>query len=220
MENTVVFEKMMSEITSKPGLTTIWSRPSFGKTTLLMQFVDKIVKASGKTGCIFSLEIVKDRYLHRWKEIDLDCGNVIVNDDIPISADTICKTVREVNAPCIIAIDYIQLLDDSLAEELKSLALELSVPILGTGQLSRAVEDNPEGRATLRDLRRKETHIILQDSDVILFLWRPHKCHREIGTATAYDFGNETEIIIAKNRWGNLGTIYTQWNEEKLCFEL
>lgn len=223
METPVTFEKVISEIASKPGLTTICSRPQFGKTTLLMQFVDKIAKASGKMVCFFAQEMPKDEYFCRWKSLDLDCSNVIMTDGL-ISTDTIRKTVREVNSSCIIAMDSFPLLydGDSLKydEELKSLALELSVHILVEGGLPRSVEDNPEGRATLYELRGGDNHIILQDSDIIMFLWRPHKCNRGIGTAEAYDFGNETEIVIAKNRWGDLGTIYTQWNEEQSRFEL
>ncbi len=225
-ENTVNFEKLICEIIEKPGLTTIWARPRYGMTTLFVQFVDNLVKASGKTGCVFLLECSKEYFLNKWKTIGLDCSKIVVNDKSEISADTIRKIVKKMNGRCVIAIDYYQLLDDSLAMELKNLALELSVSIFVKGVLSRCAEDNPEGKATLYDLQERKSLLYgkepfaVQDSDIIMFLWRPHKCDRGIGTAYAYDFENKSEIIIAKNHWGKLGTIHTEWDEEKLCFKL
>ena len=224
MENAVTFEKLIGEITSRPGITTIWSTPGFGKTSLLLQLTEKAVKSSGKTGCIFSLEMTREHILCKGKRIGLDFDNIVIYDEVPISADKIREAVREMNGNCIIAIDYLGLLNDSLQSELKRMAMELSVHILVTGQFARSIEDHPLGRATLDDLQFKSatrgSHIMLKDSDIIIFLWRPHKCERGIGTARLYDMENRTELTIAKNRLGDIGTIYTEWNDKKLGFEL
>lgn len=228
MENTLSFEKIICEMVSNPGLITIWSRPRYRMTTLFMQLVGKMVKASGKTGCVFAMGFSKELFYDRGKSIGFDCSNIVVDDScpiVPISADTIRKAVTKFNGNCIIAIDYYQLLDDCLAADLKLLALELAVPIFIKGTLSRISEDNPEGRPALHDLKGGKSLLYgkepftVKDSDMIMFLWRPHKCHRGLGEAVAYDLGNKTEIIVAKNRWGELGTIHTEWNEEKACFE-
>ena len=109
-----------------------------------------------------------------------------------------------------VMIDYLQLMtgtgkaSDSRQQEisdisrsLKSLARELSVPVIALSQLSRAVEQRPDHRPMLSDLR--ESGAIEQDADVVMFIYRDEY----------YNHDSEkkgiTELIIAKQRNGGAG---------------
>lgn len=84
----------------------------------------------------------------------------------------------------LIVIDYLQLIDTNIerngtkdqaigyiTRKLKALAVELNVPILLLSQLNRKVEERPNKRPSLHDLR--ESGNIEQDADVVMFTWRP-----------------------------------------------
>lgn len=114
-----------------------------------------------------------------------------------------------------IVVDYIQLIDsedsrDSRQEQiakisrrLKTLARELSLPVMALSQLNRAVESREDRRPRMADLR--ESGAIEQDADVVLLLHRP-----EYYDAT--DQPGVAELIVAKNRNGPTGSV-------KLTFE-
>jgi replicative DNA helicase len=119
----------------------------------------------------------------------------------------------------LIIIDYLQLMsggNDSkgnrekeisqISRGLKSLAKELSIPIIALSQLSRQVENRPGGtkRPQLSDLR--ESGAIEQDADMVMFIYRPEYYKLEIDEDGESTLG-KAEIIIAKNRHGALETI-------------
>jgi replicative DNA helicase len=110
----------------------------------------------------------------------------------------------------LILVDYIQLVDtedtrDSRQEQiakisrrLKTLARELSVPVIALSQLNRAVENREDRRPRMADLR--ESGAIEQDADIVLLLHRPEY----------YDPNDQpgiAEVIVAKNRNGATGTV-------------
>jgi replicative DNA helicase len=115
----------------------------------------------------------------------------------------------------LLVIDYIQLmrgranLDNrqqeisEISRSLKALAKELSVPVVALSQLSRAVEARAqrEFRPQLSDLR--ESGALEQDSDLILFLYRPRMYKDELPP----DEENIAEVIIGKQRNGPTGTV-------------
>lgn len=118
-----------------------------------------------------------------------------------------------------IVIDYLQLMrgDDSgnreqeiasISRGLKGLAKELSIPVIALSQLSREVEKRPDKRPQLADLR--ESGAIEQDADVVMFLYRAEYykiLQDEEGLPTA----GMLEIICAKNRNGNTGSLFLQF---------
>ena len=117
----------------------------------------------------------------------------------------------------LIIIDYLQLMKGSsraasesrqqeiseISRSLKSLARELDIPVIALSQLSRAVEQRPDKRPMLSDLR--ESGAIEQDADVVMFIYRDdyyNKDSKEMGIA---------EINVAKQRSGPTGVVKLAW---------
>jgi replicative DNA helicase len=122
----------------------------------------------------------------------------------------------------LIVVDYLQLMhgrsrgDDNRVQEvssisraLKGLARELRIPVIAISQLSRAPEQRPDKRPILSDLR--ESGAIEQDSDVVMFLFRPeyYKSDERPGIA---------EVIIAKHRNGPTGMIELKFRRDHTRF--
>ncbi len=103
-----------------------------------------------------------------------------------------------------------QLEVSEISRQLKSIALELKVPVLACAQLSRAPAARTDKRPMLSDLR--DSGSIEQDADVVLFL------HREGYYANAENGvkpdDSEGEVIIAKQRNGPVGTVNAEWQAE------
>ena len=115
----------------------------------------------------------------------------------------------------IIMIDYLQLMSGSgksdsrqqeisdISRSLKALAREIDVPVIALSQLSRAVEQRPDHRPMLSDLR--ESGAIEQDADVVMFIYRDDYYHKDT------EKKDIAEIIIAKQRNGPIGTVELVW---------
>lgn len=158
-----------------------------------------------------------------WAKL-VEGANVIGSSRLIID-DTPAITVAELRSKCrkyklehdlgVIMIDYLQLMSgtgksDSRQQEiseisrsLKALARELSVPVIALSQLSRAVEQRPDHRPMLSDLR--ESGAIEQDADVVMFIYRDDYYHKDT------EKKDIAEIIIAKQRNGPIGTIELVW---------
>ena len=116
----------------------------------------------------------------------------------------------------VIMIDYLQLMSPSRAVEsrqqfiaevsraLKNLAKELKIPIIALSQLSRAVDARPDHKPVLSDLR--ESGSIEQDADVVMFIYRDEYYNPETTTKP-----QTAEIIIAKQRSGETGSVDLRW---------
>ena len=98
----------------------------------------------------------------------------------------------------------------SISRALKLLSRELSIPIICVAQLSRKVDDRPSHRPVLGDLR--ESGAIEHDADAIMFLYRRDYYDKS-------DRPGEAEVIVAKNRYGQIGSIYLRYDKETCKFE-
>ena len=145
-------------------------------------------------------------------------SNLIIDDTPGISIAELrskCRKFKLEHDLGIIIIDYLQLMSggkhsesrqqeiSEISRSLKAVARELNVPVVALSQLSRAVEQRPDHRPMLSDLR--ESGAIEQDADVVMFLYRDDYYNKDT------DKKNIAEVIIAKQRNGPLGTVELVW---------
>ncbi|MDY3918718.1 MAG: replicative DNA helicase [Candidatus Limivivens sp.] len=145
-------------------------------------------------------------------------SNLIIDDTPGISIGELrskCRKYKLEHNLGIIIIDYLQLMTGSkktdsrqqeisdISRSLKEVARELNVPVVALSQLSRAVEQRPDHRPMLSDLR--ESGAIEQDADVVMFIYRDDYYNHDT------DKKGIAEIIIAKQRNGPIGTVELVW---------
>lgn len=152
-------------------------------------------------------------------------SNLIIDDTPGISISEMrskCRKYKLEHDLKMIIIDYLQLMSGSgrsdsrqqeisdISRSLKALARELSVPVLALSQLSRAVEQRPDHRPMLSDLR--ESGAIEQDADVVMFIYRDDYYNKDT------EKKGIAEIIVAKQRNGPIGTVELVWLPEYTKF--
>ena len=135
-----------------------------------------------------------------------------------------CRRMKlEYGLDCIM-IDYLQLMTagggrssesrqqeiSEISRSLKAIAREMEVPVVALSQLSRAVEQRPDHRPVLSDLR--ESGAIEQDADVVMFLYRDDYYNPES------EKRGIAEVLIRKQRNGPIGNVELAWLAEYTKF--
>ncbi len=169
---------------------------------------------------------------HEWQEL-IDSADRL--SEIPIFIDdSSAISVMEMKAKCrrlkqrgglgLVIVDYMQLIHgrssaesrqlemSEISRALKGLAKDLDIPVVALSQLNRKVEDRPNKRPQLADLR--ESGAIEQDADVIAFIYRD-----EVYNPQSEENQNIAEIIIGKQRNGPTGLFKLTFLKELTRFE-
>ncbi len=226
----------------KSDLIIVAARPSMGKTSLMMNFVENAVLSEDKPVLVFSLEMPAESLIFRlissigkidqtkirtgdlaaedWPSFNsavakLKDRPLFIDDSVGISPTEMRararRIVREHGELGMIAVDYLQLMQikgfgdnrvgevSEISRSLKQLAREFKCPVIVGSQLNRSLEQRPNKRPVMSDLR--ESGAIEQDADVITFIYRD-----EVYNEDSPDKG-VAEIIIGKQRNGPLGTV-------------
>ena len=167
-----------------------------------------------------------------WQKLTYAVGKLndapIFIDETPaLNALELRARARRLHRQCgklgLIIIDYLQLMSSvssgenrateisEISRSLKALAKELQVPVIALSQLNRSLEQRPNKRPVMSDLR--ESGAIEQYADVILFIYRD-----EVYNPDSQDKGS-AEIIIGKQRNGPIGTVRLTFLGEHTRFE-
>ena len=158
-----------------------------------------------------------------WGKLSI-ASSALSQTDIRVDDNPTIK-VAEMNAKCrrienlgLVFIDYLQLMTSAapgktsenrvtvvseISRALKIMAKELNVPVVCMSQLSRANESRTDKRPMLSDLR--ESGAIEQDADSVMFIYRDDYYNKDS------EEKNIAELIVAKNRHGETGTVKLQW---------
>ena len=159
-----------------------------------------------------------------WKKVneamsELGETNIFIEDSSGMTISEIRAKCRRLatngNGLAMIVIDYLQLISGStkyegnrqqevseISRSLKTMAMELQVPVIALAQLSRSVELRENKRPIMSDLR--ESGSIEQDADIVAFLYRDDYYNKPASENTDVSV---TELIIGKHRSGGTGTI-------------
>lgn len=261
-----------------PGeLIIIGARPSMGKTTFVLNMVQKFL-ASGKGVAFFSLEMqaehlmlrmlssstsiplqrlrVGDLNAEEWSSLSQISSHtsslpLYIDDSSFVSITQLRSKMRKLKSKIsdlgVCVVDYLQLMSGNkknggeakrqeeiseISRGLKILARELEIPIIALSQLNRMLESRDDKRPQLSDLR--ESGAIEQDADIILFLYRDdvyrkreEKAKEERAKKEDKDYKSQfvereiepAEIIVAKNRNGEVKNVKIQFNKKYIRFE-
>ncbi len=197
------------------------------------QLVMRMISSLGQIG---SYKLRTGHLLNTdWKRVN-EAISQLADTKIYID-DTPGISIGEIKAKCrrlassedglaLIIIDYLQLVQGSnkymgnrqqevseISRALKTIAMELNVPVIALAQLSRAVELRENKRPIMSDLR--ESGSIEQDADIVSFLYRDDYYNKK---TKEDDFTSVSELIIGKHRNGPTGTIELFYKRDTSTF--
>ncbi len=171
-----------------------------------------------------SISSVYGKILSLNQEVSEQDTQLYIDDTSSISIGEVRSKLRKLKARRgldLVVIDYLQLMSTNLktenrqqeitliSRELKGLAKELDCPIVTLSQLSRGPESRTNKRPIMSDLR--ESGAIEQDADIVMMLYRESYYNPDYPT-------KETELIITKNRNGEVKTIKLDFRPEYTLF--
>ena len=198
--------------------------PGESLTTRLLSGMTKLNQQNVRSGMLKDDELrILFKQSEKLKNMPLwiDDSSLLSPMELRAKARRLARTEKA--GLSLIVVDYLQLMQLPLSTEnrvnqiseisrsLKSLAKELNVPVIALSQLNRAVEQRPNKRPIMADLR--DSGAIEQDADVILFIYRDEVYNEDS------EHGNKAEIIIGKQRNGPIGRVDLTFLKEFTRFE-
>lgn len=216
-----IFEKIPGLNT--PGLILLAARPGMGKTSFALDMA-RIV-AEKKTAAVFSLEMSREQVTVRLladapltENERRHAGTICIDDNPALFVADIHARCRQLDNLGLVVIDYLQLMTcnrcaenrrelvSEISRMLKIMAKELAVPVLCLSQLSRAPEERENRRPILSDL--SEWGSFVPEADIVLFLYRDSYYNEDLKKRSI------VECIVAKNLYGETGTVELRWMPE------
>ena len=198
--------------------------PGESLTTRLLSGMTKFNQENVRSGMLKDDELrILLQQSEKLKNMPLwiDDSSILSPMELRAKARRLARTEKD--GLSLIVVDYLQLMQlplsienrvnqiSEISRSLKSLAKELNVPVIALSQLNRAVEQRPNKRPIMADLR--DSGAIEQDADVILFIYRDEVYNEDS------EQGNKAEIIIGKQRNGPIGTVNLTFLKEFTRFE-
>jgi len=195
----------------RPVVVFSMEMPGEALAMRMMSSLGRIDQHRVRTG-----KLQEDEWPRLTSAVNMLSGTKLFIDDTPALSPTEVRArarrlKREQDDLALIVIDYLQLMQapesnenrvaeiSAISRSLKSLARELDIPVIALSQLNRSLEQRPNKRPIMSDLR--ESGAIEQDADLIAFIYRD-----EVYNEDSPDKGI-AEIIIAKQRNGPIGTM-------------
>jgi replicative DNA helicase len=245
MTDFIDLDKMLGGI-SAPDLLIIAGRPGQGKTAFLVSVAMNVAKQK-KRVAFFSLEMkntqIAMRLLAQASGVSYDKQKtgklaesdwakytnavehlsafedypIYINDLPSIKPSQIRRELMRIGSADLVIVDYVGLADSdgkydtralevsAIMKSFKAVCKEFDIPMLAAAQLSRAVEQRQNKKPILSDL--KESGGIEENADIVMFIHRPD------------EESNNTEIIVAKHRNGQVGTIDLIYRPELTRFD-
>ena len=225
----------------KSDLIIVGARPGVGKTAFVLNIATSIAKRKKKAVAIFNLEMAAEQLVQRvissealvdsqklrqgnlsaddWEKIanatsELSETDILIDANPSITVTSMKAKLRRVKNLGLVVVDYLQLMQSErkndpsrvnqvgeISRGLKIMAKELNVPVIVCAQLSRSTEKEHK-KPMLSDLR--ESGSIEQDADMVMFLSRDYY-------GDDPEKANLVDVILAKNRHGNVGTVQMSW---------
>ena len=198
--------------------------PGESLTTRLLSGMTKLNQQNVRSGMLKDDELrILLQQSEKLKNMPLwiDDSSILSPMELRAKARRLARTEKD--GLSLIVVDYLQLMQlplsienrvnqiSEISRSLKSLAKELNDPVIALSQLNRAVEQRPNKRPIMADLR--DSGAIEQDADVILFIYRDEVYNEDS------EQGNKAEIIIGKQRNGPIGTVNLTFLKEFTRFE-
>ena len=206
----------------KGDLCLIGARPAVGKTTFAVQLADDIADGYKKV-VLFSLESPEKRLEEILYKQGTQASLVEIDDTSVIDTDYIRNKLIKTKAD-VAVIDYLGLINSSekkdsrveevsdIAYELRKIADELNVAIVVTMQLSR--EYGKQIHSLKHKCSLEGIGFSDQDANTILFLNRDNYYSNDRNSCS-----NFAQIIVAKNAYGNIGTVETTFDKVTMTFK-